>query len=403
VTAPTVDSLAPALVQRATERLAARLRWALLVALWGMLLGSYVHALLAPRPTATAPSPFAADTVAVVVLALVAIVTTWLVLTNRPPGDARWWLLAVVLAASAGARAPRGQELVLPQHWTYGVVGWFGVSLLMDLGWWALAGLLAANSALILAQVALAGEATRHAVAALTVTTSMAVVFQFTAYLSATLLWRGANAARRSVEQEEQVRTVIHIAGLVARDRETRVEGLATTTVPLLRALADQSADPADPAVRAACAVEAARIRRLFAERDDVPDPLAHELQACIDTAERAGIAVTLAIRGTRPPLAREIRRALTEPVIRTLAAARGSARVTLIGSATEVTVSVVAAVREPAARPEPRVDAVAEGAGAGTAAGDAGADAVDGHSVRIARFATSGRVWLEARWTTAA
>lgn len=158
----TTEPPAPILVQRAAERLSARLRWALLAVLWAMILGSYLHALVAPRPTTTAPRPTAADTVALIVFALIAVVTTWLVLTDRSPGHARWWLLAVVLAASAGARAPRGQELVLPQHWTYGVVGWFGVLLLMDLSWRALAGLLCANIALIVTQVALAGEATRQ-------------------------------------------------------------------------------------------------------------------------------------------------------------------------------------------------------------------------------------------------
>jgi hypothetical protein len=42
----------------------------------------------------------------------------------------------------------------------------------------------------------------------------------------------------------------------------------------------------------------ATQLRRLFAENDDVPDPLVHELSACIDVAERRGLAVSLAVSG---------------------------------------------------------------------------------------------------------
>ncbi len=67
-------------------------------------------------------------------------------------------------------------------------------------------------------------------------------------------------------------------------------------------------------------------MRRLFAESDDVTDPLEHEIHACVDVAERQGKSVQLSIRGARPALPLDVRRALTEPVIAVLAGARSRA-----------------------------------------------------------------------------
>lgn len=84
-------------------------------------------------------------------------------------------------------------------------------------------------------------------------------------------------------------------------------------------------------------------MRRLFAEASAVSDPLLHELRACIETAERLGVPVSFAERGTRPELPARIRRRLTEPTIAALATARGKARVTVTGTEQAVTVSVLA------------------------------------------------------------
>ncbi|MBE1469387.1 hypothetical protein [Kibdelosporangium phytohabitans] len=95
--------------------------------------------------------------------------------------------------------------------------------------------------------------------------------------------------------------------------------------------------------VRRACAVETARMRRLFAEASAVSDPLLHELRACVETAERLDVPVSFAERRTRPALPTHIRRRLTEPTITALASARGKAWVAVTGTDQAVTVSVLA------------------------------------------------------------
>lgn len=66
--------------------------------------------------------------------------------------------------------------------------------------------------------------------------------------------------------------------------RAGRFLPLDATSVPLLQGLADGSLTPDDPDITRACAIEAARMRRLFVEVD-VPDPLRHELTHRADVA----------------------------------------------------------------------------------------------------------------------
>ncbi len=117
-----------------------------------------------------------------------------------------------------------------------------------------------------------------------------------------------------------------------------------------LRALCDPRrrliATPAYSFTATACAVEAARVRRLLAEDTSVPDQLSHELRACVALAERNGITVQFAERGVRPAMPKAVRRALTEPAVAALATAASTARVTVVGAHDEVTVSVVADVQ---------------------------------------------------------
>jgi hypothetical protein len=165
--------------------------------------------------------------------------------------------------------------------------------------------------------------------------------YQVGVLLIVELLRRIATAQARSAAEEERLRTASAVADALHRDRRQRYAELGA--VPLLAGLAAGVLDPADERVRASCAAEAARMRRLLAERDDVPDPLLHELRACADTAERKGVTVYLGTCGSYPAPPLAARRALTEPAVAVLATAASHARVTVIGSATAVTVSVVA------------------------------------------------------------
>ncbi|MBM0279286.1 hypothetical protein JM949_30610 [Micromonospora sp. STR1s_6] len=128
------------------------------------------------------------------------------------------------------------------------------------------------------------------------------------------------------------------------RDRLTLVSSAAGR---VLAELAAGQADPNDPEVQRRCVLAAARLRRLIAESDDVPDPLLHELRAAADLAERNGLPIDLVTIGTPPPLPVEIRRRLADPLTGTLADVQDWARLTVVSGPDEVVVSLVTPDRE--------------------------------------------------------
>ena len=267
-------------------------------------------------------------------------VLAWLEIT---PGRWRWPLAGLVLlisiAATAAVPAP---HLIGQAHWSFGPLGWLAVLLTLDLGVRPLAALLVTHYLVTSAQLAIAGQTDRATLVGMAVQTVIVWGFQLAVGHAATLMRRIAVDAARIAEQEEKLRTEEAVAERLHAEQRLRYTALATTTAPLLAGLATGALNPEDERVRRSCALEAARMRRLFAEGDDVPDPLVHQLQACIDLVERNGITVSLAVRGERPVLSKQVRRALTEPVLAVLVATVRSARVTVAGWPDRVSVSVV-------------------------------------------------------------
>ena len=141
--------------------------------------------------------------------------------------------------------------------------------------------------------------------------------------------------------------------------------------------LAAGTADPGDAQVQIRCAVQAARLRRLLAEGDEVPGSLVHELHASADVAERRGVAVEIETAGLLPQVPSLARRVITDAAIAILTAARTQARITLTGVADGIAVSFVAdtgaAVRLPAA----------------------------GEGVAVEQQQDGGMLWAEARWNS--
>jgi hypothetical protein len=123
---------------------------------------------------------------------------------------------------------------------------------------------------------------------------------------------RSEHAARERAATAEMIRAARH-AGWLA---------LQETAVPLVAALAAGTADPDEAQVRNSCAVQAARLRRLLAEGDEVPGSLVHELHASADVAERRGIAVEIATAGPLPHVPGPARRVITDAAIAILTAA---------------------------------------------------------------------------------
>jgi hypothetical protein len=277
----------------------------------------------------------------------------------------------LVVAAVAALAAMPPPYLLTKAEWTFGVVCWAGLLLLLDKGFLAVVVFLATHLALRLGLLAATGVGDSDAIASALLFTAGFVAYQLGIAFAATLLRRMAATVATAAKEEELLRTAGAVAESLHRDRQERYAGL--DTLPLLTGLAAGVLDPADERVRTRCAVEAGRMRRLFAEQDEVPDPLLHELRACVDTAERRGVTVYLGSCGRRPDPPLRIRRALTEPVLALLATARSRARVTVVGSPVSVTVHAVA----DGDRPElPQSEEVA-----------------------VSRLTMDGRHWVEATW----
>ena len=124
----------------------------------------------------------------------------------------------------------------------------------------------------------------------------------------------------------------------VARDRAATAEIIGRQACALAGATGKRhpvggrvgrgTADPGDAQVRIRCAVQAARLRRLLAEGDEVPGSLVHELYASADMAERRGVAGQIETAGALPQVPGPARRVITDAAIAILpppAARRGS------------------------------------------------------------------------------
>jgi signal transduction histidine kinase len=317
------------------------LRWSVVVMNLIILYGLDLPRLLAnQRNYAPAWPQFLALAVLTGITAVVAA-HLW---RRRPLGLlTRWLLVVAVFAVSVPATASVPPDLRLGiAHWSEGDAAWTLVLLVMDSRFVVLVTVLALHYAMTYLQTALGGAADLTFGAALNA--AMVVLgYQLAVGMVAAVLRPVAVTAAATAYREGRLRTARAVAEQIHRDRTARYAALADTTAPLLARLASGAADPADPAFRRACAMEAARVRRLLAEDASVPDPLSHELRACVELAERNGITVQFAERGTRTgDMPTAVRRALADPVLAALATAASTARVTVVGDGAAVTVSVV-------------------------------------------------------------
>jgi signal transduction histidine kinase len=317
-------------------------------------------------------------------LAWVAMAVVWAVasrrLLRRQDGAVgSWALAAVVLLASVlvTAEVRPGYELT-GADWVLSIAGWFLVLILLRRPFRDLALALAANLGCTVALLVGHGAAGRVTVVGFLMLAYAVAALQ----VGVTLVFRAldgtAQRAAAAAAAESAIRRRGQVAHALHRSRLERYETVRRSVVPLLSGLASGELDPADRAAQRACEVEANRLRRLFAESDDVPDPLLHELRACADLAHARGVLVDLQVVGRLPELPRSVRRALTEGPLHALAAADREARVTVLGRCDEVAVSVL-------------VD---------TAAGDQMELAAQlDRAVTVTVQGSGPKSWIEARW----
>lgn len=285
----------------------------------------------------------------------------------------RWVAVVVLLACSVVMSATLTLEATgRVDNWTVSVIGWYGLALLFDLpiGW--IAAFLATH-VMVLAWPVVAAGASIEDLSAMAVVVVAVDGFQLGVAFSAFLVRAIATAADRTAREEEQLRIEEEAAVATAANRARRYADLRVTTLPLLAGFASGDLDPTDPTVRRQCAVEAARMRRLFGENDDTEDRLVHELGAIIDVAERHGATVSMAVRGAPTGLPQPVRRALLAPISEALVTAGANARVTVLHTPEAVRVSVRCAAPElPVSRPD---------------------------TVELTQTVSNGQLWLETAW----
>ncbi|WBB74862.1 hypothetical protein O7602_04770 [Micromonospora sp. WMMD1128] len=314
----------------------ARLVAVVIALAWHLVIG--LPAVLEAGPGMAAPAVVA---VGWLVTALVGVATGVRLLRGRLPPARR--LAVVLLVVDAAVFAAAGERFLFTSaNWVWGGLAWFFLLAL----WrrpvrWLLA-LLAAHATIALVAVVLHGatapaDLSRYAMYVYGTSTLPVAVFAGAAALTALARDRaGTAAAVLAVAAEREA------AERAQGERQARLALVSGTAEEVLAALAAGDADPADPAVRRRAVLAAARLRRLIAESDDVPDPLLHELRAAADLAERNGLPIDLVAVGTPPELPVDVRRGLADPLTAALAGAHGWARLTVVAGPDEVVVSLV-------------------------------------------------------------
>jgi hypothetical protein len=312
----------------------------------------------------SAYASFAFQGVMWLVMALAITAGSILVLRGTPGWRTAWALAMIALAAStaAAAASPAGQMLAV--NWSWGSAGWTGVLVLLRRRFAELAWFLAAEAAAVLG-VQLRDGLHRTDLAGFLAVLAWSTGAQVAVAAGVRALDAAAGHAAAAARSEDAARERAATAQIIRAARHTRWLALQESAVPLVAELA-AGADPGDAQVRVRCAVQAARLRRLLAESDEVPGSLLHELHASADVAERRGVAVEIETAGLLPQVPSAARRVITDAAITILTAARSQARITLAAVAAGIAVSFIAdtgaVVRLPAAREGVAIDQLQDG-----------------------------------------
>ena len=248
---------------------------------------------------------------------------------------------AVALGADVAATAalPGGQRFGAAD-WAFGLIGWHLLLLLLD-RLPVLLTVLGAHIAIAVVPFALGGPDRFELGTAGTVVVGTAVV-QTAAAVIAHLVAARARGAMALAAERDRLAIRVTTAEAFEQGRRTAFAGHLGATLSLLADLADGLLDPRRAQTRRWAALAATQLRRLFAENDDVPDPLVHELSACLDVAARRGVEVALAVSGAAVDVPPEVRSALTAPVAAALAGTGTRARVSVLRADGDVRVAVI-------------------------------------------------------------
>jgi len=324
----------------------------------------------------TAYSSFAFQGAMWLVMALAIAVGSILVLRGPIGWRAAWAVALTALAAStaAAAASPAGQMLAV--NWSWGSAGWIGVLVLVRRRFRELACFLAAEALATFSVQAWDGL-TRADLAGFLAVLAWSTGAQAAVAAGVRALDAAAGQAATAARSEHAARERAATAEIIRAARHARWLALQESAVPLVAELATGTANPGDPQVRTRCAIQAAQLRRLLAEGDEVPGSLVHELHASADVAERRGVAVEIETAGPLPAVPGQARRVITDAAIAILTDARSQARITLAAVASGIAVSFVA---------------------------DTGVDVrlpPSGEGVAVEQQQDGSMLWAEARWNS--
>jgi hypothetical protein len=308
------------------------------------------------------------------VMAVAIAVGSVLVLRESLDWRLAWPIAVIALVAStaSAAASPAGQMLAV--NWAWGSAGWIGVLVLHRRRLAELAWFLAAEAVAILGVQASDGLH-RLDVAAFLALLAWSTGAQIAVAAAVKALDSAADRAATAARSEDAARERAATTEIIQAARHARWLALQESTVPLVAELAAGTADPGDPGLQVRCAIQAARLRRLMAEGDELPGSLVHELHASADVAELRGIAVEIETAGMLPQVPAPARRVITDAAISILTAARSQARITLATVAAGIAVSFVADTGSVVLLPAPE------------------------QGVAFEHQQDGGMLWAEARW----
>jgi len=253
--------------------------------------------------------------------------TSWTVTAGRVA-------LAVALAAMIAScwSLPAGGAAT-SADWAYGAVGWIGVIVLLDRPLRELVIFVTLMAIINLVSLVPSTGADSAALLNFAAASIGTIGYPLAVGFGAATLRHVAQTAHAATSRAAQIQADEALATVLHEHRQQRFDDLSVSALPLLQGLADGMLNPEAPDVQRSCAIEAARIRRLLAETDDVPDQFDHELRHCIDVAERRRVTVELQRQGHGPDPPVDVRRALIEAPMAALATATSWARVTMTRS----------------------------------------------------------------------
>lgn len=298
-----------------------------------------------------------------------------LLLQGRLGRYTAWGMVGVDVAAGIAAVAACPADGMLSANWAWGATVWVGVLLLLHRPLRELVVLMAIAAVITFCALAAVHGLNRRSASGYISTLYASASIQLAVVIAARALRGAARRAADAAQTAARTATRRSIAEAVHADRQARYRAVRERNEPLLEGLADGSLHADDPEIRQRCAVQAARLRRMLAESDDVPNRLLHELHACADIADRRGVAVDWATAGAVPQIPDAARRELTEAAIAVLATSPARARITVISDQAAVAVSVFC---DSPADPPPTIP---------------------GGQVAITSQRDDGRLWMEARW----